>query len=117
GTSGYRGGFSNDESGGFGPYWSRDYGDDQGPYSRNRGHGGSQGSGTEWQSGTVPNQFSRGDQQQGWQQQGRHPDPDYDQWRREQMQRLDEDYDAFRRERYAKFSDEFNKWRSNRPAQ
>lgn len=49
-------------------------------------------------------------------QEERHPDPDYDQWRREQMKALDDDYDAFRRERYQKFSDEFSRWRASRQA-
>ena len=46
--------------------------------------------------------------------QGRHFDPDYQQWRNEQLERFDDDFEAFRRERYGKFADEFNTWRSNR---
>jgi hypothetical protein len=49
--------------------------------------------------------------------QGRHPDPDYQQWRNEQLERFDDDFEAFRRERYGKFADEFNTWRSNRANQ
>ena len=46
--------------------------------------------------------------------QGRHSDPDYQQWRNEQLQSFDDDYEAFRRERYGKFAEEFNSWRSRR---
>ena len=49
--------------------------------------------------------------------QGRHSDPDYQQWRNEQLERFDDDFEAFRRERYGKFAEEFNTWRSNRPSQ
>ncbi len=49
--------------------------------------------------------------------QGRHSDPDYQQWRNEQLERFDDDFEAFRRERYGKFADEFNTWRSNRANQ
>jgi hypothetical protein len=49
--------------------------------------------------------------------QGRHSDPDYQQWRNEQLERFDDDFEAFRRERYGKFAEEFNTWRSNRANQ
>ena len=49
--------------------------------------------------------------------QGRHSDPDYQQWRDEQLRRFDDDFEAFRRERYGKFATEFDAWRSNRASQ
>ena len=96
-----------------GPYWSQDFGGGQRPDDRVRAHQ----SASDWQRGSIPNQFSRGDRGQNWQGQGRHRDFDYEQWRDEHMRSLDEDYEAFRRERYNKFADEFNTWRSNRASQ
>jgi hypothetical protein len=61
-----------------------------------------------WGSGVGSGMQGRGMRE------GRHSDPDYQQWRDEQLERFDEDFDAFRRERYGKFAEEFNTWRSQR---
>lgn len=51
------------------------------------------------------------------QQDARHHDPDYHQWRTEQMRRLDEDYRLWRQDRYKKFTEDFDTWRSQRDQQ
>lgn len=118
--SGYQGGSYQNagyEGGGYqgGGYQGASQGGSQGSYQgayRSESREGGRPGGQDRRGG-----FSDGSRHGGpglSQQQGRHFDPDYEQWRHEQMRNLDADYHGWRQDRYQKFSDDFNKWRSER---